>query len=180
MISHLLESKYSEFDVLINAAGVGVGHSFYNREIFLSSVRVNLEIPFLLSSILIQQNLALKKNLSIINITSLGASLGFPNNPSYQITKAGLAQLTRSISADYSQFGIRANNLVPGYIKSGMTKLSWDDLNLRKQRAERTTMNRWGQPDELVGAIKFLASDLSSYVTGTDLVVDGGWSSKGL
>jgi NAD(P)-dependent dehydrogenase (short-subunit alcohol dehydrogenase family) len=139
-----------------------------------------LEVPFLISSILIQQNIKAGKKLSIINVTSLGASLGFPNNPSYQITKAALGQLSRSISTDYARYGIRANNLVPGYINSGMTQSSWDDIELRNQRAARTSAGRWGQPNELVGAVKFLSSDMSSYVTGTDLVVDGGWSSKGL
>lgn len=179
-ISYLLHDMPSEFDILINAAGVSIGHSLYDDKIFRTSIRVNLEVPFLISSILIQQNIKVGKKLSIINITSLGASLGFPNNPSYQITKAALGQLSRSISTDYASYGIRANNLVPGYINSGMTQSSWDDIELRNQRAARTSAGRWGQPNELVGAVKFLSSDMSSYVTGTDLVVDGGWSSKGL
>ena len=117
---------------------------------------------------------------SIINVTSIGAMFGFPENPAYISSKTGLSGLTRSLAYDYADLGIRVNNLVPGYFKTDMTKKSFDDPSKRKERERSTLLNRWGNPKELVGPAIFLASNASSYVTGTDLIVDGGWSIKGL
>ena len=105
---------------------------------------------------------------------------GFPDNPAYISSKTGLSGLTRSLAYDYADLGIRVNNLVPGYFKTDMTKKSFDDPSKRKDRETSTLLNRWGNPKELIGPAIFLASNASSYVTGTDLIVDGGWSIKGL
>jgi 2-deoxy-D-gluconate 3-dehydrogenase len=117
---------------------------------------------------------------SIVNVTSLGAHQGFPQNPSYQASKAALRQLTRAMALDFGDFGVRVNSLCPGYIETAMTSTSHDDAGARAARAERTILGRWGRPDDLVGPCRFLLSDASSYVTGIDLPVDGGWLAKGL
>ena len=85
-------------------------------------------------------------NGSIINITSLGAELGFPNNPSYQMSKAGLRQLTKALARDWGEFGIRANNICPGYIKTAMTIKSFNNSKLNNQRSDNTLLKRWGEP----------------------------------
>ena len=117
---------------------------------------------------------------SIINITSIGAELGFPNNPAYVAAKGALKQLTKSLAVDLGQFGIRVNSIGPGYFKTDMTQSSWNDPQLQKDRTRHTILGRWGEPDDLTGAVIFLASDASSYITGQDLYVDGGWLAKGL
>lgn len=117
---------------------------------------------------------------SIINVTSIGAALGFPCNPGYVASKGGLAALTRALALDHGTQGIRVNSLVPGYVRTAMTQASHEDPERREARAARTMLGRWGEPEELVGAAIFLASPASSYVTGTDLYVDGGWAAKGL
>jgi NAD(P)-dependent dehydrogenase (short-subunit alcohol dehydrogenase family) len=117
---------------------------------------------------------------SIINVTSIGAAQGFPGNPGYVASKGGLAALTRALALDYGMQGIRVNSLVPGYIRTAMTEISYADPERREVRAKRTMLGRWGEPLELVGAAIFLASPASSYVTGSDLFVDGGWTAKGL
>jgi NAD(P)-dependent dehydrogenase (short-subunit alcohol dehydrogenase family) len=78
--------------------------------------------------------MANKNSGSIVNITSLGAELGFPNNPAYQISKAGLKQLTKAVARDWSVNNIRANNICPGYIKTSMTKNSYEDKILNANR----------------------------------------------
>ncbi|MDA9772570.1 SDR family oxidoreductase, partial [Amylibacter sp.] len=113
------------------------------------------------------------------NITSLGAELGFPDNPSYQMSKAGLRQLTKALARDWGEFGIRANNICPGYIKTAMTTKSFNDIKLNKQRSDNTLLKRWGEPEDLIGPALFLVSDASSYMTGTDIYVDGGWTANG-
>ena len=106
--------------------------------------------------------------------------MGFPGNPGYLMSKAGLSALTRAIAIDFGAHGIRANNLVPGYIHTDMTKASYTNVVEHQRRKQRTVLNRWGVPSDLVGPAIFLASDASSYITGQDIVVDGGWLIKGL
>ena len=117
---------------------------------------------------------------SIINFTSIGAEQGFPNNPAYAASKGAVKQLSKALAVEWGQYGIRVNNIVPGYTTTPMNKKSWDDKKLRKTRSNQTILNRWAKPEEMVGPSMFLASDASSYVTGTDLIVDGGWLVKGI
>ena len=88
--------------------------------------------------------------------------------------------MSRSISYELGSRNIRANSVVLGYFKTQMTMESFQDENMRKERANRTLLNRWGNISEINGAIRFLLSDESSYVTGSSIVIDGGWLAKGL
>ena len=81
---------------------------------------------------------------------------------------------------DLAPFNIRVNNLAPGYIKTDMTMSSYLDSTKNKERVDRMIIKRWGQPYDLLGGILFLVSDASSYVTGIDLIIDGGWTAKGI
>jgi NAD(P)-dependent dehydrogenase (short-subunit alcohol dehydrogenase family) len=84
------------------------------------------------------------------------------------------------LALDLGRFGVRANNIGPGYFETNMTKLSYNDPVKNKQRSDRTVLGRWGKPEDLAGIAIFLASDASAYVTGQDIYVDGGWMIKGL
>ena len=123
--------------------------------------------------------MANQKAGSIVNITSLGAELAFPKQSRYQISKAGLRQLTKAIARDWGEIGIRANNICPGYINTAMTAKSFADEDLNEQRKNNTLMKRWGESTDLVGPTIFLISEASSYITGTDIYVDGGWTANG-
>ena len=117
---------------------------------------------------------------SIINITSLSSHLGFSKNYSYTASKSGLQGLTRTLAYDYSKYNIRVNNICPGYILTNMTKGSFRNKEKRKNIENRSMLNRWGKSEDLVGASIFLASKASSFITGIDLIVDGGWCAKGI
>lgn len=117
---------------------------------------------------------------SIVMLSSIGAHLSFPNNPGYQVSKAGLESMARSISYDLGSKKIRANSLVLGYIKTDMTSKSYNDEKMREERTKRTILKRWGSVNDIPGAVKFLLSEESSYITGTSITIDGGWLSKGL
>ena len=169
-----------KIDILINCAGLSLDlQSEKMHDKSLNNILdINLLSPYFMSASVIR---FMKKNGgSIINITSIGANLGFPGNPAYISSKAGLSGLTRSLSYDYAHLGIRVNNLVPGYFKTDMTKKSFYDPLKNKERANRSLLRRWGDPKELIGPAIFLASKASSFITGTDIIVDGGWSIKGL
>ena len=173
--------QHRRVDILVNNAGVTFSHDVldYPDESWRKTFQVNLEAPFQLSKRFAKM-MKEQGSGSIINITSIGAELGFPNNPAYVAAKGALKQLTKSLAVDLGQFGIRVNSIGPGYFKTDMTQSSWNDPQLQKDRTRHTILGRWGEPDDLTGAVIFLASDASSYITGQDLYVDGGWLAKGL
>ena len=175
-------TRHKRIDVLVNGAGVTFpenSQKFYPEDKWDITNNVNLKAAFNCAQTVIKYMLK-KKNGSIINFTSINAELGFPNNPAYVASKGGLKMLTKSLAKDWGRFGIRVNNIGPGYMKTEMTKKSWSNPKLRKARTSRTLLNRWGEKQDIVGPCIFLASDASRYVTGQDLYVDGGWLANGL
>jgi NAD(P)-dependent dehydrogenase (short-subunit alcohol dehydrogenase family) len=181
LVSGIVEDR-GRIDGLVNNAGISLQASDrHSRGDFVQTLSVNTLAPFRLGWLAAQ---AMKpprgRGGSIVNVTSLGAHQGFPQNPSYQASKAALRQLTRAMAVDFREFGVRVNSLCPGYIVTAMTSASHDDPGASDARAERTILGRWGRPDDLVGPCQFLLSDASSYVTGIDLPVDGGWLAKGI
>ena len=180
---HELVRKIKKFtkkiDILVNNAGISEQSTnpYQDFKVYHKTLSVNLHSPFYLIALI---NKMMPKNSSIIQITSLGQKFGFSNNPSYQISKAGLAQLTRCAAFDLKKRKIRVNNICPGYIKTKMTIKSFNNPKKSFERISRTFSGRWGNPSDLVGAVLFLSSDYSSYINGSTIDVDGGWSNSGL
>ncbi len=175
-------NRHKKIDVLINNLGIslpGKNEQTYLEKYWDQTLKINLTVAFNCSQTVMKLMLK-KKNGSIINITSINAELGFPNNPAYIASKGGLKMLGKSMAKDLGKYGIRVNNLGPGYFKTLMNQNSWKNLKTRKARTIRTMLDRWGEIDELVGPCIFLASDASKYVTAQDLYVDGGWTANGL
>lgn len=173
--------EQKRIDILVNNAGITIGEpsESYSEENWEKTYKVNLKAAFFLSQ-LAAKHMIRQKGGVIINITSLGAERGFPNNPAYVAFKGGLKQLSKALAEDWAKYKIRVNNLGPGYIRTDMTKKSWNDPKLRAERSKKMMLGRWGESTDLVGPAIFLASDASDYVTGQDLYVDGGWLAKGL
>ena len=173
--------KNNNFDVVINNAGVTHSNHLidYKDSDWDATYKVNLYAPYKIMQ-KVSKNMSQKKSGSIINVTSLGAELGFPNNPAYVTFKGALKQLTKAAACDLSPNGIRVNSVGPGYFKTNMTAASWNDKKLRLERTNKILLGRWGEPDDLIGIMIFLASDASSYITGQEFYVDGGWLAKGL
>jgi NAD(P)-dependent dehydrogenase (short-subunit alcohol dehydrogenase family) len=164
--------KYKYIDCLINAIGVSEPNSFEKN------ININLVAVYNVT-IAIIKNMK-KKGGSIINITSLNSELGFSKNPGYVSSKGALKMLTKSFCVDYAKYNIRINNLGPGYIKTNMTRKKFLNLRERKMRVDRIPLGRYGNPDDLVGPVIFLMSEASSYMTGQDLYIDGGFLAKGI
>lgn len=174
--------EVGHIDILVNNAGISVGSQSsekYSEEDWDKTYETNLKAIFLLSQQVARVMIKQKSGV-IINITSINAEQGFPNNPAYVAFKGGLKQLTKAFAYDLGKYNIRVNNLGLGYFKTDMTKKSWDDPKLRRARANHTLLGRWGDADDLIGPAIFLASDASRYITGIDLYVDGGWLAKGI
>jgi len=167
-------------DGLVNNAGISPPpDDCYSRATFERTLEINTLAPLRLSWTAAE---LMKRHGSgsIVNLTSLGAQFGFPDNPAYQASKAALRQITKAMAVDYGRYGIRINSLCPGYVVTAMTKRSWDDEDLRRARSQRMILGRWGEPQDLIGPCAFLLSDAANYITGIDLAVDGGWSAKGI
>ncbi len=113
---------------------------------------------------------------NIVNIGSIsGQIVNRPQwQPGYNASKAAVHQLTKSLAAEWAPYGVRVNALAPGYIKTDMAPV--DDPQFRRQWIDDAPQQRYGTPEELAPAVVFLASDASSFATGTVLVVDGGYT----
>jgi NAD(P)-dependent dehydrogenase (short-subunit alcohol dehydrogenase family) len=180
MVNRIIKSQ-GHIDILVNNAGVTRGNPAeeYLPADWHLTINTNLNAVFHVCQLVGREMIKQNKG-AIINITSIGSMLGFPENPAYVASKGGLRLLTRALARDWAQYGIRVNNLCPGYIKTDMTAGSYHDPVKHEARLNRMMIKRFGEPEDLIGPAIFLASDASGYVTGIDLVVDGGWTAMGL
>jgi NAD(P)-dependent dehydrogenase (short-subunit alcohol dehydrogenase family) len=111
----------------------------------------------------------------VINMSSILSSIGLPNQTAYASSKGGVGGLTRVLAIEWATSGVTCNALGPTYFETELTRPLYEDPERREFITSRTPMGRWGQPHELAGALIFLASAASAYVTGQTLYVDGGW-----
>jgi len=169
----------NQLDILVNAAGITrPGHE--NILAWDETIEINLTSIFLLCRLVKDAFMIRQLKGSIINITSICADLAFSGNPSYNVSKAGLKMLTKSLAKDLVKYNIRVNNLCPGYFDTKMTQKSQNDVERYDKIRERIMSSRFGKSEELIGPAIFLASDASSYMTGSDLVIDGGFINNGV
>ena len=179
-----LTQECSNIDCLINCAGTN-GDEFGVPNTTASELqKFNFILQTNLTSLYATclTTLSLLKssdNGSIINIASIAGHKAIPNNVGYVAAKAGVLGLTRALALDLKNI-VRVNSISPGYFQTEMTKKSYGDEFLRRERAERTIVDRYGFPHEIVSAVNFLSSESSTYVTGIDVPVDGGWLAKAL
>lgn len=168
-------------DVLVNNAGIGgpVPAEHEGIDDFRSVVDVNLNALFLLSQ-LAGRHMIERKSGSIVNLASvLGLVASTPiKQASYCASKGAVVNLTRELGAQWARKGIRVNALAPGWFPSEMTQLMFDDQSANDFMKRNCPMGRAGEVHELDGALLFLASDASSYMTGQTLTIDGGWVAR--
>jgi NAD(P)-dependent dehydrogenase (short-subunit alcohol dehydrogenase family) len=112
----------------------------------------------------------------LINIASMYASFGSPKNPAYGASKAAVQQLTKSLAIAWAGDGIRVNAVAPGFIVTEQSARSRTDPAHVAAVNSRTPLGRWGQPEDIVGPVLFLASAQAGFMTGTCLSIDGGYS----
>ncbi len=114
---------------------------------------------------------------SVVNITSIHARVGMARLAAYSASKGGIEALTRTLALEWAAEGIRVNSVSPGYFATEMTEGLRSSDKWRERLLDRIPLGRFGEPHEMVPAVLFLASPLSSYMTGSCLTVDGGWTS---
>jgi NAD(P)-dependent dehydrogenase (short-subunit alcohol dehydrogenase family) len=173
--------RFGQVDIVVNNAGMGEGASALDqsRETFRRELDVNLVAPFELARHAARTMIAEGRSGSIVNIASIWGVVGVGQIPDagYAASKGGMVNMTRELAAQWARQGVRVNTLAPGWFRSEMTeeKMFQDERASRWMR-QRTPMGRGGDEHELDGALLFLASDASSFVTGATLAVDGGWT----
>ncbi|MCX7806585.1 MAG: SDR family oxidoreductase [Planctomycetota bacterium] len=166
-------------DILLHAAGVTRRHRAeeFPDEDWEEVVNLNLSCAFTISRE--AGRLMLEKGSGrIILIASLLSFSGGILVPAYAASKGGVAQLVKALSNEWAGRGVNVNAIAPGYFRTDMTEPLFSDPARSRAILERIPIGRWGKPEDLAGAAVFLASPASAYVTGSVLVVDGGWMGR--
>ncbi len=166
-------------DIIVNAAGINPRKHAdeVDEETWDFTLKLNLSVPFFLA----QQFVGEMKKQDwgrIINIASLQSERAFTNGIAYGASKGGVVQLTRAMAEAWSEFGITANAIQPGFFPTELTESVFADQSLSAHHASMTAIGRNGELSDIAGPAVFLASRASSYVTGQVLKVDGGYTAK--
>lgn len=161
-------------DVLVNCAAITSRGEEMAPAFFERVVDVNLHGTFRTAHAF-HPHLGARRG-ALINVASMYATFGSPQNPAYGASKAAVAQLTKSLAIAWAPDGIRVNALAPGFIVTEQSARSRTDPEHVARVAARTPLGRWGEPDDIAGAALFLASKAAAFMTGVILPVDGGYS----
>ncbi len=164
-------------DVLVSTPSINVRKPLLaiSQEEFERVIDLNLKGTFLLVRETAQR-MAEQGGGSIIVFYSIRALVVEPGQGVYAATKAGVLQMIRALAAELGEKGVRANAIAPGVVETPLTEQIKSHPEWYQAYAQRNALKRWAQPQEMVGAVVYLASDASSYVTGSLLLVDAGWT----
>jgi NAD(P)-dependent dehydrogenase (short-subunit alcohol dehydrogenase family) len=175
--------RFSRVDVLVNNAGINMIRDSLNLSIddWERTLRIDLFGAFYMSQLVARVMVSKRIKGSIINIASMvGPIVALPKRAAYAAAKAGLVGLTRVLAVEWAPLGIRVNAIAPGYIWSSAQEVNIARGEYTRQDIEgRVPMGRYGDAREVAYVAAFLASELSSYVTGALITVDGGWTVYG-
>jgi NAD(P)-dependent dehydrogenase (short-subunit alcohol dehydrogenase family) len=173
--------RYGRIDVLVNNAGMVDAEPAIDEPVerFREVLAVNLVAPFALAQRAARAMLDGDRGGTIVNVASILGLRGVGQIPQagYAASKGGVVNLTRELAAQWARKGIRVNAIAPGWFESEMTEDMFAEESGHRWVARRAPMGRHGREGELDGALLYLASDASSYVTGQIVAVDGGWTS---
>ena len=178
--AEIAQSRFGRLNVLVNNAGIGGGTRIeettledWDRMMAVNSTGVFLGTKTAIAA------MRRAGGGSIINISSQLGLVGTDNSsPQYQASKGAVRLLTKATAIQYAREGIRANSVHPGPIVTPMTERRRADPAQRQLMISRIPLGRYGEPDEVAYGVLYLASDESAYVTGSELVIDGGWTAQ--
>lgn len=166
------------FDILVNSAG-GARHSpavETTPEDFDFAVDLNVRAAYFLTRAVARGLIAAEKPGSLINISSQMAHVGGVDRAVYAATKHALEGMTKSMAIEWGPHGIRVNTIAPTFIRTALTANTFANPERAQWIASKIKLGRVGEVEDIMGAVAFLASDAASLITGTSLIVDGGWT----
>lgn len=167
-------------DVLVNCAGTNIPEPFVevSEEHLEAILAVNLKGAFLVSQAVTRSLLARGAEGSIVNLSSQMGHIGDAGRSVYCASKHAVEGLTKALAVELAPHRIRVNAVAPTYVETPLTRPFFEDPEFREQALSRIPLGRLGQVDDVVGAVVYLASPASSLVTGTSLLVDGGYTAR--
>ena len=175
-IASAVETRLGAASILINNAGI-IRRTALEDPAFLddmtAQIKINVEGCFNMVLAFLPQLRRTKGR--IVNVASIASFVAYRNVAGYVASKGAVKQMTKALAADLAPDGIRVNAIAPGVIATPMTERTRANPEILGRFLAHTPMNRVGEPEELVGPVVFLTSELSSYVTGVTLPVDGGY-----
>lgn len=180
-LSRKIEENWGKLDIMVNNVGTNVRKKFVEyteseyRQLFETNLFSMVELTRLCYPMLKKSGAA-----SVINIASVAGTFDVLSGPPYGMTKAAIIQLTRHLAAEWAPDNIRVNTISPWYIETPLTQAVLSQPDRLEKILARTPMGRVGQPEEVSSLACFLAMDKASYITGQNIMVDGGMSVKGL
>jgi NAD(P)-dependent dehydrogenase (short-subunit alcohol dehydrogenase family) len=171
---------FGKIDILVNNAGIIEFKPFLDltEKDWDRTVDINLKGYFLCAQAATREMVKQKSGGAIVNIASVAMGqlgVGFPNIIHYCASKGGIAAMTEALALELAPHNIRVNAIAPGMIDTPMIESTKQDPKLMEATLARVPLRRAGQPEEVSNAVVFLASEASSYMTGSVVVVDGGW-----
>lgn len=172
-------AQWGRVDILVNSAGTTVhtpavdfAEADWDRVL-----DVNLTTVFRMCQ-RVGREMLKQKSGKIINMASMQSFNGGFTIPAYAASKGGVAQVTKALANEWARFNVNVNAIAPGYILTDLTRPLHDDPVRSREIVERLPVQRWGRPEDLQGAVIFLASPASDFIHGHILLVDGGWMAR--
>jgi 3-oxoacyl-[acyl-carrier protein] reductase len=169
----LICAEAGRIDVLVNNAGATADQYAMMLPVadWMKVMDTNINGAFRWSKAVIRSMLMARRG-AIINVSSISGLVGVAGQTNYAASKGAIISFSRALAAEVGAKGIRVNTVVPGFIETDMTARIPRDI--KRRNLDRIPLKRFGQPDEVAGAVLFLASDIASYIMGQTLVIDGG------
>lgn len=175
-LAEAVYTQWGDIDILVNNAGVLLRGKVTDddaRRKWRKTMDVNVDGPYNVTMAFLEQ---LKRTQGcVVNIASIQAFVAPPISAAYTASKGAVKQLTKALATELIEFGIRVNAIAPGAFETPMTEYSRSRPEAMSALVSHTPMKRFGKPEELVGPLLFLSSEMSSYVTGVIVPVDGGY-----
>ena len=170
-------AHFDRLDVVVNSAGVNIRHPIeeFPFEEYKRVIDINM-IGMWLCCRAAGRIMKPAGHGSVINVSSALGAVGLADRSAYTSSKSGVIGMTRSVAKEWAKHGVRCNALCPGPFLTEMNRPLLSQPERVNELIGLTAMNRWAEMHEIMGAALFLASDASSYVTGSELYVDGGWT----
>jgi len=171
-------SEHGPFDILVNSAGAARHSAAIETtpEDFDAVMRLNLRGAYFLTQAVAKGLIAAGKPGSIVNISSQMGHVGAVERAVYCASKHAVEGFTKAMAIEWGRHGIRVNTICPTFIRIALTQSTFDDPDRVRWVTEKIKLGRVGEIEDVMGAVAYLASDASSLVTGTALLVDGGWT----